>query len=229
MRGRIERRRSGPARREGGDPVGGSVRETYAGGILTRALDPANQTPAIRALLAEESDPFESLVVPRMRVVDFGCGTGRHLARVAGRLSSGLGVDYERAYIAEAIRSAIEGPVHFVVADATAVPTTATFDLAVCLTNTWATMKDKVGVLWEMRRLAPRPGTRMISVFSPASVPARCEWYGNIGHEVVEVTDEAILAKGGFRSEVFTEARLRALVGDCEIQPIAGIGWMVFV
>ena len=48
--------------------------------------------------------------------------------------------------------------------------------VAICLTNTWGTMSDKTGVLREMRRLAPNPHTRLLSVYSEASVPARREW-----------------------------------------------------
>jgi ubiquinone/menaquinone biosynthesis C-methylase UbiE len=205
-----------------------SVREAYAGGILTTALDPSTQPAAIRDFLQGEIRLFEDLVAPGMTVVDVGCGNGRHLALVANRLSSALGIDYEHTYIADACGRGLPRRVCFVVADAAAIPTTAVFDMAFCLTNTWGTMTDKSSVLAEMRRLAPRRGTRVISVFSSASVPARCEWYENMGHEIDEVTDEAIVTRSGFRSEVFSEDRLRYLVGECELRPLAGIGYAVF-
>lgn len=205
-----------------------SVREAYAGGILTKALDASTQPAPIRDFLQAEIDLFEDLVAPDMSVVDVGCGNGRHLALVANRVSLALGIDYEHTYIAEARGRGLPNRVCFILADATAIPTVAKLDMAFCLTNTWGTMTDKSAVLAEMRRVAPRPGTRMISVFSTDSVSARCEWYENMGHEIAGVTDEAIVTRSGFRSEVFSEDRLRRLVGECKLRALAGIGYAVF-
>ena len=75
-----------------------------------------------------------------------------------------------------------------------------------------------------MRRLSPRPHTRLISVYSPASVPARREWYRRLGHVAAEETDDYLVTDIGFRSEHFSDARLRSLIGNCTIDPVAEIG-----
>jgi SAM-dependent methyltransferase len=201
--------------------------DVYAAGLLNRALDPATQPAEIQAFLRAELDLLHELIEEGMGVLDVGCGTGRHLILLGDQLRLGVGVDYERRYIAEAARRARGRQLHFITADATAMPIVAEFDFAVCLTNTWGTMSDKAGVLREMQRLAPRPGTRLISVFSESSLPARREWYRRFGHAVVEETDEYVLTDGGLRSEHFSPARLRALVDDCTIRPIAGIAHAV--
>jgi ubiquinone/menaquinone biosynthesis C-methylase UbiE len=174
-----------------------------------------------------ELDLLGDVVQQGMRVLDVGCGTGRHLLLLRDRLALGLGVDYERRYIAEASRRAGDGHLHFVTGDATAIPVAGKFDLAVCLTNTWGTMNDKAAVLREMRRLAPRPHTRLLSVFSVDSVPARRAWYRQFGHAVLEETPEYLLTDGGLRSEHFSDARLRDVVGDCTIRPLAAIARVV--
>lgn len=197
--------------------------EVYAAGLLTRALDPATQPPEIQAFMRAELDLLADVVKQGMRVIDVGCGTGRHLILIRDRLRVGVGVDYERSYIAEAAQRAGAGNLHFIIGDATAIPLPTVFDLAICLTNTWGTMTDKAGVLREMRRLAPRPGTRLLSVFSEASIAARREWYRRLGHAVVEETDEYLITDGGLRSEHFSEPRLRGLIGDCTIRPVADI------
>ena len=197
--------------------------DVYAAGLLNRALDPATQPPEIRAYLQAEIDFLGGLIAKGMAVIDVGCGTGRHLAMFADRLRLGVGVDYEHAYVAEAQRHA-GGRLHFITGDATAVPFATRFDLATCLTNTWGTMSDKAGVLGEMRRLAPR---RLLSVYAESSIAPRREWYRRLGHRVVEESAEALVTDGGFRSEHFSEARLRSLVGDCVIGPLAGIGYVV--
>ncbi len=121
-----------------------SNEEAYAGGLLNRALDPATQPPEIRTFLEAEIELLRDLAADGMRVIDLGCGTGRHLALLRDRLALGVGVDYQHAYLVEARARAGSHPLHFVTGDATAVPIASTFDLAICMTNTWGTMSDKV-------------------------------------------------------------------------------------
>ncbi len=201
--------------------------EVYAAGLLNRALDPATQPPDIQAYLQAEIELLNGAILPGMSVIDLGCGTGRHLAMFGDRLRLGVGVDYEHSYVVEARRRTSVRTLHFITGDATALPICAGFDLAMCMTNTWGTMRDKAGVLTEMRRLAPRPRTRLLSVYAEASVPARREWYRRLGHPVVEESPEFLMSEGGFRSEHFSEARLRSVVGECVIRPFAGIAHLV--
>lgn len=200
--------------------------DVYAAGLLNKALDPATQPEAIRAFLQAEEVLVRELVPRHGRVVDFGCGMGRHLLGLRDVLALGVGIDYEWTYIAEANRLKPHGPLHFLVADATRVPLRARFDAALCLTNTWGTMRDKLAVLGEMRRLAPAPGTRLITVYAATSVAPRRQWYANLGHEVVESTPEYLRTSGGFVSEHFTEARLRSLIGDCPIRAIGDVAYL---
>jgi SAM-dependent methyltransferase len=201
--------------------------DVYASGLLNRALDPESQPEAIQKFLKAEIDLLRDMLAPGMRVLDVGSGTGRHLLRLGERLAMGVGVDYERSYVADAARQVGRLPLFFVVGDATGIPLEGRFDLALCVTNTWGTMSDKAGVLREMRRLAPGAGTRFLSVYSPASIPARREWYRRLGHNVIAETAEFLEAAGGFRSEHFTEGRLRELVGDCSIRPLTSIAYAV--
>ena len=200
--------------------------DVYAAGLLNRALDPTTQPTEIREFLRAELELLENIVTEGMRVLDVGCGTGRHLVSLANRLRLGVGVDYEHSYIAAARRHA-RGPLHFITGDATAIPVVTPFDFAMCLTNTWGTMSDKLGVLEEMRRLAPAPRTRLLSVYAAASVPARREWYRRLEHAVLEETGDYLVTEGGFRSEHFSEARLRSLVGECAIRPLGSIAYVV--
>jgi SAM-dependent methyltransferase len=198
--------------------------EVYASGLLNRALDPATQPEAIRAFMQAEIDRLDDIVTDTTAWLDVGCGTGRHLARLRARVHLAVGVDYEQAYVVAAHRRAGGSPLHFITADATRLPLRPVFDLATCMTNTWGTMNDKHGVLAEMRRCARR---RVVSVFSERSSAARREWYRRFGHPVIEESAEWLMTAGGLRSEHFTEARLRALIGDCTMYPCTDIGYIV--
>ena len=198
--------------------------EVYASGLLIRALDPTTQPPAIQAFMQAEIDRLRDLVGVGTTWLDVGCGTGRHLALLRDRLKLGVGIDYEHAYVADAHRRAGGVPLRFITADATRLPLRGRYDLATCLTNTWGTMSDKQGVLAEMRRCAQ---VRLLSVFSERSIAARREWYRSFGHPIVEETADWLLTAGGLRSEHFTAARLRALVGDCTIMRCTDIGYIV--
>ena len=198
----------------------------YAQGLLRRALDPSTQPPSIRAFLTDELELVRILLRPRSRVLDFGCGMGRHLIALSSHLGPSVGFDYEVAYIREARQASAGAGCVFFVADATAVPLSAPFDAAICLTNTWGTMSDKLGVINEMCRLSPAAGTRLVTVYSPGSVAARREWYANMGHRVVAATDCELISEGGFSSEHFTEGRLRGLIGPCQLHPIGNIAYL---
>jgi SAM-dependent methyltransferase len=204
-----------------------SNKDVYAAGLLNRALDPATQPPEIREFLQAEIDLLDETVVHGMSIIDIGCGTGRHLAMLRDRVRIGVGIDYERAYLLDARSRQTVDRLLFVAADAARLPLAPRFDLAICMTNSWGTMENKRGVLDEMRRCVPREGMRLISVFAAASVPARREWYQRLGHAIAVESPEFLMTDGGLRSEHFTEARLRALVGDCAIHRCTNMGYVV--
>lgn len=62
-----------------------SNEQVYARGLLNRALDAAIQPPEIRAYMQAEIDLLRDEIVDGMRVIDIGCGTGRHLAMLGDR------------------------------------------------------------------------------------------------------------------------------------------------
>ena len=64
-------------------------------------------------------------------------------------------------------------------------------------------------------REPPQRASVAYALYSTASVPARREWYRRLDHVVLEETDDYLMTEGGFRSELFSEARLRNLGREC--------------
>lgn len=76
-------------------------------------------------------------LTPGMRVLDMGCGPGRHALEMARRGLNVTGVDFTEGFVAfaqkQAAEEGIEERAEFVVADARDFVRPVTFDAAVCL------------------------------------------------------------------------------------------------
>jgi SAM-dependent methyltransferase len=177
-----------------------------------------------------------------VRMVDLGCGTGRHLIEVLRATDAvhGVGVDIIERNISEGVRRVHQAGLGeraaMFVGDAATLSDfdDDEFDLAICLTNTLGNLPpDKQeGLLRRLRAVLRVGGRALLSVYSDASVRARTATYEAIGLHVEERGDH-IVAWEGLRSEHFTAEDLRQLVEhsglkvEGEIDRVASIGLAV--
>lgn len=95
------------------------------------------------------------------RVIDVGCGDGRHVAEAARRGCFAVGVDYDAAELAAARARLGASPADLVVGDATHLPfRDAAFDAVIC-TETLEHLPDDKSAIGEIARLL-RPGGRLL-------------------------------------------------------------------
>ncbi len=109
---------------------------------------------------------------PRSRLVDFGCGNGRHLIPLASRVGEALGVDYCRPLIEAARAGAGQQRLQntgFVLDDVRTVRLKETFDAALCLysvVGASASRRDNQRLLRNLARHLRPGGRALISVMN---------------------------------------------------------------
>jgi len=101
---------------------------------------------------------------PAARVVDVGCGDGRHIVEAARRGCFAVGVDYDAEALRRARGRLAGAAVDLVIADASRLPfRDAAFDAAIC-TETLEHLPDDVGAMGEMARVLVPGGTLLGAV-----------------------------------------------------------------
>jgi SAM-dependent methyltransferase len=215
-----------------------ATRRNSAASQLAAWLD-AERT-AISELVAQYSQGHPD---KELRLVDIGCGYGRHLI---GTLSDsetvrGLGVDINAKVTTEATRRAkrakVDTRISFLHEDASELPDCdpGEFDVAICMTNTLGNMPpDKQATLMKTLGRVLKPGGQaLFSVYSGAANQARLASYKDIGLDVVQDGDR-ITAVEGLVSMAFADDQLRSLVRDTglkviDIEPLSTLGLKVTV
>ncbi len=98
------------------------------------------------------------------RVLDVGCGDGRHIVEAARRGCFSVGVDYDAAALRTA-RARVDGQrIDFVVADASRLPfRDGAFDAVIC-TETLEHLPDDTGAISEIARVLVAGGTMLGAV-----------------------------------------------------------------
>ena len=187
----------------------------------------AKHVPKIENYLLEEVNYLKNNIVNGSSVIDFGCGNGRHLNILKNQISKGLGIDMNRSYLKEASCLCDSNKIRFEVGDIQNYHGTEKFDIAIAMYNTFGNIENQQGMIDSMIRSVKRGGKIIISVFSTASVPFRLEMYKKQNFKNLEVEEYRIITEEGFRSECFTESRIKEFMPEVRIEKCTDIGWIV--
>lgn len=171
-------------------------------------------------------------LAPGMRVLDVGCGPGRHAHALARQGMEVVGVDISQRFVDLATAGAPPGAT-FLRADARALDLDAEFDAAISLCQgafgltggPGAPLDGDGAVLAGMARTL-RPGGRLaVSAFSAyfqlryLEEHDRFDADAGVNHERTEVRDEAgAVAEVDLWTTCFTPRELRLLAAACELE-----------
>ncbi len=178
--------------------------------------------PPVRHYLRAEIDFVLSRSGPAADVLELGCGYGRVLAALLGRVRALAGIDTSLASLRLA-RQALgrSGACRLACMDAArlAFPEPA-FDLVICIQNGISAFGvDRRNLAAEALRVTRPGGTVLFSSYAESFWDSRLEWFrrqaehGLLGEIDEQATgDGVIVCKDGFRATTVGRAEFRSLV-----------------
>jgi SAM-dependent methyltransferase len=114
------------------------------------------------------------------RVIDVGCGDGRHIAEAARRGCRAVGVDYDAGELRKARERTRALGVDYIVADATRLPfRSEAFDATIC-TETLEHLPDDEGAMRELARVMK--GGALLHGAVPSHFTERLYWRLSAGY-----------------------------------------------
>lgn len=170
--------------------------------------------PEIKEWFSKEIQFLKENIKPDSKILDVGCGFGRHMKILANFSKEVVGIDDNDNMIKKAkdrfsnfknVKLFLQNAQKLNFED-------EYFDYVICMTNTFGNvLKTKINVLKEMKRVCRKGGKIIISVYSDKSFKIRKKSYEKIGLHITKVEDRIVYTKEGLISEYFTEQQLEKI------------------
>ena len=170
--------------------------------------------PKIKDWFQKEIEYLKKNIKPNSKILDVGCGFGRHIEILAGFSKEVVGIDNNSDMIRKAKdRLSNFKNVKLFLQDAQNLDFEDDyFDYIICLTNTFGNFPDiKEKVLKEMKRVCKKDGKIIISVYNDKSLEIRKKSYEKVGLHITKIKDGIIYTKEGLISEQFSKPQLQQL------------------
>lgn len=170
--------------------------------------------PRIKDWFRKEVEYLKENIAPNSKVLDIGCGFGRHIEVISDRCEEIVGIDNNNDMIRKARERLPDSEnIKLFVQDAQNLTLDDNyFDYVICMTNTFGDFPPiKLDVLGEMKRVCKEGGKIIISVYNDNSLEIRKKDYQNVGLTISSTEDGVVHTEEGLVSEQFTRKQLEGL------------------
>ncbi len=168
-------------------------------------------SPEIKEWFSKEIEYLRKNIKPNSKILDIGCGFGRHIKILAHSAEEIIGIDNNEDMISKAKQNLSNlKNVKLFLQDAKKLEfNDNSFDYVISMTNTFGDFPDiKIDVLKEMKRVCKNNGKIIISVYSEKSFEIRKNDYKKVGLHITKIDDGIIHTEEGLISEQFTRPQL---------------------
>jgi len=183
-------------------------------------------SPEIQDLFKKEIDYLKNSIKPNSRVLDVGCGFGRHIKILAGFSKEIIGVDNNENMIQKAKQNLPDFKnVKLFLQNAKKINfDNDSFDYVICMTNTFGdffegdSFKDiRLDVLKEMKRVCKEGGKIILSVFSEKSLETRKKSYEKANLSITKI-EKGIVYGGKVAFSQFEKPQLEELFNKIDLK-----------
>ena len=177
--------------------------------------------PKIKDWFQKEIDYLKNNIKPNSKILDIGCGFGRHIELIADFSKEVIGIDNNKDMVQKAKdRLSNFKNVKILLQDAQNLKFQDDyFDYVICMTNTFGDFPDiKLNVLKEMKRVCKKGGKIIISVYNDKALEIRKKDYKKVGLHIIKIKDGIVYTKEGLISEQFTKQQLKELFDKLKLK-----------
>jgi len=177
--------------------------------------------PKIKDWFQKEIVYLKKNIKQNSKILDVGCGFGRHIEIIANFSKEIIGIDNNSDTIEKAKDKLSNFKnIKLFVQDAQKLNFEDDyFDYVICLTNTFGDFPDiKESVLKEMKRVCKKNGKIIISVYNDKALEIRKKNYEKVGLHITEIKNGIIYTKEGLISEQFSKPQLKELFDKLKLK-----------
>lgn len=175
----------------------------------------------IKEYFQKEINYLKANIKPHSRILDVGCGFGRHMKLLAPSAKEVIGIDNNEDMIkrAEQYLAGVNNTRLFVQDAEKLEFADGSFDYVICMSNTFGNFcGGKLSALGEMKRVCKKEGKVVVSVYSEDAFEFRKRDYVRIGMPITKAIDGRFYVKEKLISEQFTKLQLERLFSSAGLK-----------
>jgi len=170
--------------------------------------------PDLQEMFRHENEYLEK-IEPNKKVLDVGCGFGRHIKILAPFSIEVVGIDKNDDMIKRAENNLHEfSSVKLFCTDAKNLENLKEdyFDYVICMENTFGVLGGiKEDVLKEMKRVVSPKGKIILSMYNDKALETRIESYKRLGLHIEKINNGIIYCLEGIVTEQFSKKQLEEI------------------